>query len=166
MTGPAELDRLVGWFAEVGVILVIQTPLRGSKIDGAVFRRADSTPVIGLTLRGDRFDILVFTLLHEVAHLVKGHLDRDIVVDVDLDRGESIEGIEGETNRLAATWIFPNGLTLEGPVSTATILELAEAHKVHPSLVIGRLQHAGQLGWNRFRNHIPRVRPHLKESTR
>lgn len=162
LAGPQEAAHLGDWLADVGVVLVVEPGLRGSKIDGAVWMRQDPTPVIGLTTRGDRFDGFVFTLLHEIAHLVLGHVESDEVrVEVDLEFTGSDDEREEAANRLASSWIFPDGLVVEGPIKSSTIVRLAEAHAVHPSLVIGRLQHDGLLGWNRFRNHIPHVRSHV-----
>lgn len=162
LADPMELPHLESWLADVGVALVVELPLRSSKIDGASFWKGD-TPVIALTTRGNRFDGFVFTLLHEMAHVVRGHVTNDRVqVDEDLSHGDSAEGIEAEANSVATEWIFPGGLEAPDRVSVGTVLDLATRYKVHPSLVIGRLQWTGRLTWNQYRNHIPRLRGLLR----
>ena len=39
------------------------------KTDGVLFKLSCGTPVIGMTLRYDRYDYYWFTLMHELAHL-------------------------------------------------------------------------------------------------
>ena len=81
-----------------GIYLYFIEPLQGTKIDGAVYMTNFSTIAIGLTLRFDRLDYLLFTLLHELSHVIlhESHLIEGIVSVVD-----SQEEIELEANRLA-----------------------------------------------------------------
>lgn len=156
-----DLHQLQGWLAECGVVLVIVAPLRSSKIDG-VSLIVDGTPVVGLSARGDRMDIFVFTLLHELAHLLLGHLD-DGAVNLDEDIGDpGVSDRERDANRLAAGWILPEDFTLADRPSTAEVLAAAQAHGVHASFVVGRLQREGRIGWNEMRRLVPKVRPYLE----
>lgn len=67
-------------FAKVGVRLVFVAAFPGSKMDGCSFRLDDGTLVIGISGRGRRFDKVLFTLLHEVAHVLLGHLDNEQLI--------------------------------------------------------------------------------------
>ncbi len=160
---PHDLTELDSWLEECGVALVIELPLRGSKIDG-VAMVLPGTPIIGLSTRGDRFDSFLFTLLHEIAHLTLGHLKMgELQIDEDLLSDEPGTDAEGEANEQAASWIFPGGLEPpDGALTMPKIVSLARAAHVHPSFVIGRLQRDGLLGWEKFRNSIPKVRPFIK----
>ena len=68
--------------------------------------------MIGLTTRGDRFDGLLFTLLHECAHLVLGHITPDdpVIVDDDLSETQT-DPDEIAANDQASAWLFPMGAT-------------------------------------------------------
>ena len=55
---------------------MVELPLLNSKMDGMA-SLTTGVPVIGLSTRGDRMDGFVFTLLHEIAHLVLGHVSAD-----------------------------------------------------------------------------------------
>lgn len=57
----------------IGIIVVYEPPLQGTRLDGAALQLYTGTPVIGLTIRFDRIDNFWFTLLHEIGH-VKLHL--------------------------------------------------------------------------------------------
>lgn len=158
LSDPVELRHLDSWLSDVGIAFVVELPLRSSKIDGASFWIGE-TPVVALSTRGNRFDGFVFTLLHEMAHLVRGHVTTDHVrVDVDLSHSETVEGIEAEASGIAAEWIFPDGLEVPDNLNLSAILDMADRYEVHPSLVIGRLQWNQTLTWNQHRKHIPRVR--------
>jgi HTH-type transcriptional regulator/antitoxin HigA len=148
--------------SECGVGLVIEPPLRNSKIDGIV-SVATGIPIIGMTTRGDRMDIFVFTLLHEIAHLTLGHLDGEkLTVDEDLDPNSESER-ERAANDTAARWIFPSPPTLPpGDLTPKTLAEAARANGVHVSFLIGRLQNEGRLDWKDYRRTIPKVRPFVK----
>jgi HTH-type transcriptional regulator/antitoxin HigA len=160
---PTDLGALHDWLSEVGVALVIELPLKASKIDGVVMVAADGTPIIGLSTRGDRMDGFVFTLVHEIAHLVLGHVAvGDTHLDEDILANEG-SGREVEANERAAQWVLPSELDL-GPTKPTMprIIATAQAIGVHPSLIIGRLQREGVLEWSDFRRSIPKVRPFVR----
>jgi HTH-type transcriptional regulator/antitoxin HigA len=151
--------------AECGIVLLIEPCLKGSKIDGAACFTSNGTAVSGLTARYDRFDILLFTLLHELAHLTHQHVTVDTAPLVDDDVTDTDAApplVEQEANDQAAAWLFPRGFEAPTPpVSVATIGQIAAHHSVHPSVVIGRLQRDRVLDWSQLRTHIPKVRPYL-----
>ena len=62
-----------------------------------------------------RLDIVLFTLLHETAHIVRGDLEKygGSIID-DEDQPHTL-GDEGETDKLAAHWMLPSwSLRLRG----------------------------------------------------
>lgn len=162
LDGPQDLRPLPAWLAECGVALVIELPLRNSKLDGFT-SFSDEMPVIGLTTRGDRMDSFVFTLLHEMAHLVLGHVQPgQITVDENLNPVDGTDR-EREANELAAAWIFPAPPEVPaGDLPPAAILSIAAEQGVHPCFLIGRLQNEGRLDWSDYRRTIPKVRPYVQ----
>jgi HTH-type transcriptional regulator/antitoxin HigA len=165
--GPPLLGDVPSWFAEVGVVIVYLRGLRGGKLDGAVTILETGSPVIGLTARGDRFDTLVFTLLHECAHLTLGHVsvagDAGLLVDEDVT-GPTDDPNEVAANDQASAWIFPDGFDVSG-TSAAALIDAAGRYRVHPSLVIGRVQH-DRGDYRIHRSHVAKVRAHLFEEGR
>ncbi len=157
---PFDLAELPTWLAEYGIALVIELPLKNSKIDGCVCYAPDGHPIIGLSTRGDRMDSFIFTLLHEIAHLLLEHVrPGDVQIDEDVVAEGNQSGEEAAANRMAAEWVLPQTPRISGRPSIRDVLTVARANGVHPSFVIGRLQRDGQLGWNEFRRYIPKVRP-------
>lgn len=162
LDGPQDLRALPAWLADCGVALVIELPLRNSKLDGFT-SFSDEVPVIGLTTRGDRMDGFVFTLLHEIAHLVLGHVEPgQITVDENLNPVDGGDR-EREANNLAASWIFPTPPEVpSGDLPPAVLLSIAAEHRVHPCFLIGRLQNEKRLDWSNYRRTIPKVRPYVQ----
>lgn len=144
---PSALGDLPDRFAEVGVRLVFVEAFPGAKFDGCSFILG-SMPVIGLSGRGKRFDKVLFSLLHEIAHILLGHLDyHELIVD-DLDRKETA-GDEFEADQQAAEWVLPEPLPSRIPqrVSLDWVVTAAERRGVHPIVVVGRLQKLGIVSW-------------------
>lgn len=162
---PLGLRNLEADLADLGVALVVEPGLKGSKLDGAAMLGDGGGAVVGLTARYDRLDMFVFALLHELAHLVLGHVNADsrALVDEGLESSENASDVEGAANDQASEWIFPGGFTAPQRLSVPAIALLASDFGVHPCLVIGRLQRDGALDWSKLRNHIPKVRPFLAE---
>ncbi len=161
--GPSQLPRLPALLAKCGVRLVFAEGLRGGKLDGAVTFLRDGRPVIGLTTRGNRFDSLVHTLLHECAHLTLGHIDSssDTIID-DNVIAESDDPQETAANEQAAAWRFPDGFRIR-TISVPAVIGASNRYGVHPSMVIGQLQWETKR-WSLYRAHIPRVRTELEDA--
>ena len=161
--GPGGLPELPALFGDCGVCLVFAQGLRGGKLDGAVTLLPDGRPVIGLTTRGDRFDSLLFTLIHECAHLTLGHIDSrtPTILDDDL-REPRDDPDEVAADEQASAWLFPSGFQIKSD-SVPAILEASLRYKVHPSVVVGRVQYETQ-NWSRHRNRIPKVRSELRDA--
>lgn len=142
-----RFESLPKAFAATGVRLVFVEAFPSSKLDGCSFLM-DGVPVIGISGRGKRLDKVLFTLLHEVAHIVLGHLAEDgLIVDEDAG-GQHTLGVEEDANRQASRWILPNPLPpLPERVSVGWVQRLASERGVHPIVVIGRLQKEGKLSW-------------------
>jgi HTH-type transcriptional regulator/antitoxin HigA len=161
--GPSALSVVPRILAECGVRLVFSEGLRGGKLDGAVTLLSDGRPVIGLTTRGNRFDGLLFTLLHECAHLTLQHVSPETegIVDDDL-MARPTDPDEIAANDQASSWLFPGGFSAKG-TTIPEILEAASLHGVHSSVVIGRIQRDTN-NWSLLRRRIPKVRADLGEA--
>ncbi len=160
---PHDFESLPIQFAESGVKLVHIDTFPTSKLDGCAFVD-NGNPVIGLTGRGKRLDKVFFTLLHEAAHVLLGHVGSAPIVDeMDAEVGPETN-MEDAANSLAAHWSFGDGLPVApARVSEAWVDAVANSLGVHPLMIIGRLQHEGTLAW---RTSLVRDAPTVTDALR
>jgi len=136
------LLKVTPYLNDVGIRLIIESPLDGTFLDGAALLLSHSGPIIALTLRHDRLDNFWFVLFHEIAH-VKLHLDDErqaIFDDLDLEA----QGIEKEADQFALNALIPDLVWKKSLVryspSSQTIINQAKELNIGPSLVAGRIR--------------------------
>lgn len=145
---PEDFATLPDLFAAVGVRLVYVEALPGAKIDGcAMF--VGKHPVIGLSGRGKRLDKVLFALLHEIAHILRGHVDANHVIVEDLEDKHAQESErETEANDDGVAWIFPDGYPVVPPrISGPWVDDKAAGLGIARIVLIGQLQKRGRLDW-------------------
>ncbi len=132
------------FLSERGIILVTETHLPKTYIDGAALKDIDGTPIIGLSLRHDRLDNFWYTLLHEVAHVLfhlasptEAYLDN---TDGDPDGSQK----EIEANRYARDALIPKTIwrrTEAYKEQTPKSVRLtARELNIHPAIIAGRIR--------------------------
>lgn len=148
--------------SQVGVRLVYVESLPGAKIDGCAMT-IDEYPVIGLSGRGKRLDKVLFTLLHEIAHILLGHVDAEHLIVEDLDDKLGSETArEQVANQQATDLIFPSGFpVIPARINGPWVETVAADLGVAPIVVVGQLQHRRQLDW---RTTLAKNSPSLSEA--
>ena len=155
-----------------GVRLVIVESLKGAKICGATCWLSKDRPVIGLTTRYDRIDNFWFVLRHEIEHVLRGHGfekpkfdgERELNIDGDIEEEELI------ANQASLEFGIPSDAfdnfinTYRSRVTRADIVEFAKEQKVHPGIVLGRVQNRLE-NWNRFNDLNEKIRRKLLLNT-
>lgn len=139
----AEFQTL---FAEVGVKLVYVEAFPGGKLDGCAMM-VDGHPVIGISGRGKRLDKILFTILHETAHILLGHLvdNGEVILD---DLSDDSANNEAQADQLVSELVISSPLpAVPDRVHSSWIKEQADHLGVHPITLIGRLQKEGNLSW-------------------
>lgn len=162
------------YLAKHGIHLIVLPHLKKTYLDGAAMLMEDGTPLIGLTLRYDRIDNFWFSLLHELAHVMK-HLTKksgDIFID-DFDlRGHETEvpdQKEAQADKLAQNALIPEKIWKKAPVSkqstVSNLLALSEKLKIHPAIIAGRIRH-DKKNYKLLSKFVGnrQVRKHFKES--
>jgi HTH-type transcriptional regulator / antitoxin HigA len=153
----------------IGVPVVVEPRLAGTYLDGAAILDVDGSPVVGLTLRLDRIDYFWFTLLHELAHVMK-HLSSpgDAFLDR-LEDHEATETLELEANKIARDALIPRAAWRRSEVAVVPtrqrILSLARELSVHPAIVAGRVRRetgnyrifSDLVGLHEVRRHFPAI---------
>lgn len=143
---PEEFAAFQAAFAEAGVKLIYVEAFPGGKLDGCALI-VDGTPVIGISGRWKRLDKVLFTILHETAHVLLGHVSEDAGVIID-DLSEESHDEEREADQLASELAISGALpTVPERPSFAWVQTQADKLCVHPITLIGRLQNDHLLSW-------------------
>jgi len=127
--------------AESGVSVVYVRELPKLRANGATYW-LDKKPVIQLSLRHKKNDILWFTFFHEVAHIL---LHGKKGVFVELDQEDNIKEKEQEADNYAAEMLIPakeyKNFIDGQDITKQAIIQFAHTLKIAPGIVVGRLQH-------------------------
>lgn len=168
-TKPQHAAKIPITLAEAGVRLVVIEDLPRTRIDGAAFflDRNPKLPVIALSLRLDRVDTFWQTLGHELRHILNNDplsLDTNMVGE---EREVQVSAMELRADAEAANWLIPEKdiesfrLRAKPWYSEEAVHLFASRMGVHPSIVVGQLQHLGALGWDRHASLRAKIREHV-----
>ncbi len=171
LTHPEEVRRVPAVLAESGVRMLIVQPLNRTKIDGASFWLDSKSPVVVLSMRYDRIDYFWHTLWHELGHI----RNKDgFAIDEDILSNEGQEdqrpAVELRADSFAVANLVPQDslddlvLRVSPFYSRKRLIGFAALEKVHPGIVLGQLQHRGEIGYANHRELLVKVR-HIITST-
>ena len=136
--------KLQTLMAQCGVALVLLPHLPGSYLHGATFYDGDKI-VMGLTVRGKDADRFWFSLFHELAHILKGHISHPEGPD---------EAQEDEANQIASNILIPPSdlerFAQANDFDSDAVIRFASNIGIAPGIVVGRLQKEGLITHNRL----------------
>ena len=155
--------------SEAGIRFLIIEPLPGIRIDGVCFWLDKASPVVALSLRFDRIDGFWFALMHELDHVKNKEGMEEPVIDNDLVGERAMatkDKPEFERRADAASCEFLVGQELlddfmfrVGPYYSKTkIIGFANRLRIHPGLVVGQLQHKGEISFAHNREMLNKMR--------
>ncbi len=123
--------------ADAGVALVFVRQVPGTRVSAATWWVDARRPAVGLTERHKREDMLWFSLMHEIGHLLL-HPRRETYLDLDEDKNEA-DGAEQQADRFAEDTLLPPGArkTVEQASSRQELAMLAASWGVGASVVAG-----------------------------
>lgn len=159
------IRRVPQLLKEAGIRFIVVPHLSKTYLDGAAFYLAEREPVIALTLRYDRVDNFWFVLLHELAHIYRGHEN----VYVDRVEGQDADEAEAEANAYSRDWLVP-AEAYQSFVENSflgfddnDILRFSTEIRRHPGIVIGRLQRDNLLPYSKGRHYLEKIKWHFTE---
>lgn len=171
-----DIRRVPGVLAECGVRFVVVEPLPHTRIDGGALWLDAQSPVVAVSLRYDRLDAFWFTLMHELAHIVAGDTRQDMYLDTalvgkDAESPANKSEPEVRADTTASEWLiaqqaFTRFIRETRPYfSSDAILTFAQEIRVHPAIVVGRLQHLRMVPWTHHRRLLSKIRHVFAEGT-
>ena len=134
--------RLSEMLADCGIALVFLPHLKGSFLHGASFIDGKKI-VLGLTVRGNDADKFWFSLFHELAHIVLGHIGQT-------------DGTSEEDEKKADIWamdkLIPtdkfNQFIENKSFDETSVVNFANNIDIAPGIVVARLQKDGYIKHN------------------
>lgn len=123
--------------ADCGIALVFLPHLKGSFLQGASFMDGGKI-VVGLTARGKDADKFWFSLFHELAHIILGHIGQ-------------VNGTTEDDEIGADAWARDTLIPMDvfdafrdkSNYSAMSICKFAKQQGIAPGIVVGRLQNEG-----------------------
>ncbi|WP_437880096.1 ImmA/IrrE family metallo-endopeptidase [Pseudomonas sp. LRF_L74] len=141
---PDNLKQISSCLWQHGIALIFLPQTAGMKTDGGFFKLQCGTPVVGMTLRYNRYDYFWFTLMHELSH-VSIHYDRldDPHFDCLEDIGDDI--VELEANQLAKESFISRSDWRSASVrrhrNEEELFKDARNLSIHPAILAGFVRH-------------------------
>lgn len=163
------VEQAGSFLADAGIPFVVVKHLKGTKIDGGCVM-IDGKPVIGMSLRYGRIDNFWFTLLHELGHARQGVSSLDSNLTQRFDNDDNQMGCEIYANDFAASTLLTDSVLSadlgDNPeaIDDTFIMDLSARHRLHPGIIVGRLQHNGMYGFNQGRKHLVDIRSRVISS--
>ena len=137
-------DQLEKLLADCGIAIVFLPHMDGSFLHGATFIDGKKI-VIGLTVRGKDADKFWFSLLHELGHIILGHVN-----NID----GTTEGEEKAADQFAQDILIPaadfDAFVSQNDFSRPSIRDFADKEGIQCGIVVGRLQKDGFLKYNQY----------------
>jgi HTH-type transcriptional regulator / antitoxin HigA len=153
------IRRVPELLAKYGIRFVIVEPLKNVKIDGASFWLDKNSPAIAMSLRFDNIGSFWFALMHEVEHIK----NKDALSFDDLQKKQTDEK-EKRANENAAKLLVPHHdlaqfiKTYSPRYTEARLNNLATRLQIHPGIIVGQLQHRGEISYAAFKSMLIKVR--------
>lgn len=141
---PENTLQLVNILAHTyGIVLIVEPGFKAMKMDGCTFKLPQGTPVVGISVRYNRFDNFWFTLMHELAHVCMHYeqLDQPILDDLDEDVDSEIEI---DANIIAKDSLVTREhwrLIWNARFERSQFFALCNRAEVHPAIAAGMLRH-------------------------
>lgn len=129
------------FLAKNGIYMVVEAHLEQTYLDGAAFLAPKGEPVVAVTLRYDRLDNFWFTLLHELAHIERGHVNKEhkAIYDSNLNPDDT-DKIEKEANDRAVEAFGLKPSELMNVFQYSDVVALARKHQLAESIIIGQVR--------------------------
>ena len=133
-------------FSDNGIALIFLPHIKDSALHGASFYDGKKI-VVGLTVRGKYADKFWFSLFHEIAHIIYGHIGQA--------NGTSDDD-EKKADLFARETLVPSeslqSFVQDRIFTTDTLMQFAESINIDVGILVGRLQHDGVIRHNQFNN--------------
>ena len=149
--------RFVDVLYEAGVGLIAVKNPENTTVNGAV-RKIYGKPIIQMSIFRRRLDILLFSLFHEIGHILRHDIDNQGFIS--LKKAEKTPD-DNDADDFAAEALLKSHkfdeFVANGDFSMSAINEFSKQVQVHPNIVMGRLEHKKKVPPSIFEEHYVRL---------
>ena len=150
------VPRMQEIFSQCGVVFILLPHLKNSGVNGAVKWVSNERVVLAMNTRGAYADKFWFTLFHEIKHILQQKVKTVFISGDSKELAVLNKELEDEADKFSSDYLIPpKELKRWSPnkyVSDREIVDFAQSIGIHPGIVVGRLQHEGIIGENRYVN--------------
>ena len=144
-----QRSLLSEWLAECGVATVYVPQLAKTYVAGATRWLTPDKVMVEMSFRGKWADIFWFSFFHELGHVILQHSKKETFIGLEEKyRGDSSEE-EQQADRFSRSELIPDRPFREfrkmANFSIDSIRQFAARIGIHPGVVVGRLEHEGDL---------------------
>jgi HTH-type transcriptional regulator/antitoxin HigA len=166
---PEEIREVPRVLSHHGIRFLVVEHLPKTRIDGTSFWLDRHSPVIVLSLRYDRIDWFWHTLAHELKHVRDRDGEEKPVLEIRLV-GDDAQPInekpreEEQADKFAAGFLVDQARLQDftkrhHPLySKRDVIGFSTLIGVHPGIVVGQLQHHGEIPYSNLRGMLVRIR--------
>jgi len=155
--------RLVELLASCGIAFVLLPNLKNCGVNGAVKWIGKSKVVLALNDRRKYADTFWFALFHELKHVMQQRVKVLLVSennDKNLETDDLIKRLEKEADEFSQETLIPGEeykifiTENKQSFSENSIINFANKIKIHPGIIVGRLQQDEYLGYQTNLNNL------------
>lgn len=147
--------------ADCGVALVVLPNLKNCGVNGAVKWMSKDKVVLAINDRRKYADSFWFSLFHELGHVMQQRIKVLLISEKQdcLETNELLQKLETEADNFAQNILIPQKEYQQFVEQTSyfdknNITEFAEKLKIHPGIVVGRLQQDQRLRYDTTLNSL------------
>ena len=146
------LEQIIERGKEYGIAFVFIPHLPNTYVNGATKWIKTDKALVQLSFRYLYLDVFLFSLFHELGHIYL-HSKKQTFIDIDM-KGK--DKCEKEANNFASEILIPpdkyKRFIREADFSKSGITKFAKEIKIHPGIVVGRLQHDQKIQHSQLNN--------------
>ena len=148
-------DELVDLLSSCGIALVLANHITGTGIHGVTFiNNKKNKLIIQLSVRRRFADTFWFTLFHEITHIVLDESEKFEYLDCNEEVEREVDRVAGEI--LISKEEYDDFINNFNYSNYLMIERFAKRIKIHPCIIIGRLQHDKYISYSKFADKKPK----------
>ncbi len=147
------IPLLKDYFSSCGIAFVVAPAFKGAPVQGFIKTEQDGKTIVCMTFRQKRADIFWFTLFHEIAHFINGDSKQKFIDFESAENAREKKADKFAQNMLINAESYEKFIS-ENVFSLTRISDFAKSQNVSKSIVIGRLQNDGVIGWQAYSDVI------------